>query len=135
MRMLEAAAQSPIRLVLVAQEPPPEPSERLLRTVRRFGERLPALRAQFAKHLEAPAEAEAAEEPAEPEPPEPPDTSDEPAQDADEAEPSEAPAQAEAVEEPAEAEPPEPSDASDEPAQDSEVNQEVPEAGGEVEIA
>ncbi len=74
-RMLEAAAQSPIRLVLLAQEVPPEPSEGLLRTVRRFGERLPALRAQFKNHLDSPAEddstkAAAAEEtqPPEPEP-------------------------------------------------------------------
>ena len=55
-RVLEAAAQSPIRLVLVAEEVPQEPTERLLRTVRRFGDRLPALREQFAIHLDAPAE-------------------------------------------------------------------------------
>ncbi len=69
-RMLEAAAQSPIRLVLVAASLPAEPSERLLRTVRRFGDRLPALRAQFADHLELPAESEppgALKPPAEPE--------------------------------------------------------------------
>ena len=58
-RMVEAAAQSPIRLVLAAGSLPAEPSERLLRTVRRFGDRLPALRAQFAEHLEPPAEPEA----------------------------------------------------------------------------
>ena len=72
-RMLEAAAQSPIRLVLIAASLPAEPSERLLRTVGRFGDRLPALRAQFADHLEPPAEPEASESvepPAEPEVPE-----------------------------------------------------------------
>ena len=72
-RMLEAAAQSPIRLVLIAASLPAEPSERLLRTVRRFGDRLPALRAQFADHLDPPAESEppdALEPPAEPEVPE-----------------------------------------------------------------
>ena len=64
-RMLEAAAQSPIRLVLVAESVPPDPSERLLRTVRRFGDRLPALQAQFAAHLEPAAEeAPASAEPA-----------------------------------------------------------------------
>ncbi len=65
-RMLEAAAQSPVRLVLVAGHVPQEPSERLVRTVRRFGDRLPALRAQFAAHLdppEPPAEPEASVEP------------------------------------------------------------------------
>lgn len=56
-RMLEAAAQSPIRLILAARDVPEEPSERLLRAVRRFGERLPALRAQFAEHLDPPAQA------------------------------------------------------------------------------
>lgn len=69
-RMLEAAAQSPVRLVLVAQSVPDEPSERLLRTVRRFGDRLPALQAQFAAHLEPPAEESEGAEPAtEAEPP------------------------------------------------------------------
>ena len=102
-RMLEAAAQSPIRLVLVAQEPPPEPSERLLRTVRRFGERLPALRAQFAEHL------------------------DEPAQDG--------PVQTEEAAEPGEPEAADDSDASGESVQDADANQEVPESGGEVEVA
>ncbi len=58
-RMLEAAAQSPIRLVLLAGSLPAEPSERLLRTVRRFGDRLPALRGQFAEHLEPPDEPDA----------------------------------------------------------------------------
>ena len=70
-RMLEAAAQSPIRLVLTARSLPAEPSERLLRTVRRFGDRLPALRIQFAEHLEPPVEAEpptAVEPPVEAEP-------------------------------------------------------------------
>ena len=65
-RMLEAAAQSPIRLVLVAQDLPPEPSERLLRTVRRFGERLPALRAQFGEYLDASAQVAEPEPAAEP---------------------------------------------------------------------
>ena len=116
-RMLEAAAQSPIRLVLVAQEPPPEPSERLLRTVRRFGERLPALRAQFAQHLDAPVQSEEPEEPDE-------------AEAADDAEAPVAPVQAEEPEEPAEA-----ADASGEPVQDADVNEEVLEPGGEVEVA
>ena len=125
-RMLEAAAQSPIRLVLVAQEPPPEPSERLLRTVRRFGERLPALHAQFAEHLDAPVQSEQAEEPAEPAA-------------ADDAEAPVAPVRSEQAEEPAEAAEPdasaEDSDASGEPLQDADVDQEVPEPGGEVEVA
>ncbi|MYI07453.1 MAG: hypothetical protein F4059_09120 [Gemmatimonadetes bacterium] len=120
-RMLEAAAQSPIRLVLVAQEPPPEPSERLLRTVRRFGERLPALREQFAEHLDGgPAEvAEAAAE-------EPQD--EEPAGDVEAAveEPQD--------EEPAEPAEPEASDASDDPVPDADAGQEVPEPAGEVEV-
>ena len=54
-RMLEAAAQSPVRLVLTPRSLPAEPSERLLRAVRRFGDRLPALLAEFAPHLESPA--------------------------------------------------------------------------------
>ena len=138
-RMLEAAAQSPIRLVLVAQEPPAEPSERLLRTVRRFGERLPALRAQFAEHLDAPAKAAEPEAAA---------ASEEPAAEA-------APQDAVASEEPAaEAEPeaaadPEPQGAleqhgepvetaetaagSTEPVEDADADQEVAEPGGEIE--
>ena len=143
-RMLEAAAQSPIRLVLVAQEAPPEPSERLLRTVRRFGERLPALRAQFAEHLDAPPQTDE------------PDKVEEPSGDAEAAE---VPVQTAEVEEPAEAEaaeeveaPVEPvqtaepeesaeaeaaaaSEASGEPVQDADVNQEIAEPGGEVEVA
>ena len=54
-RMLEAAAQSPVRLVLTPRSLPAEPSERLLRAVRRFGDRLPALLAEFAPHLDSPA--------------------------------------------------------------------------------
>lgn len=85
-RMLEAGAQSPVRLVLVAGHVPQEPSERLLRTVGRFGDRLPALREQFAAHLdppEPPAEPEASVDPedpaAEPEsPPAEPESSGEP---------------------------------------------------------
>ena len=157
-RMLEAAAQSPIRLVLVAQDLPPEPSERLLRTVRRFGERLPALRAQFGEHFDAPAEvgeAEPAQEPA------PEDAAEEPAEEAAEAEsveepapedaaeePTEEAAEAESVEEPAPEETGEPeaveepvpeeaadeaAQASGEPVQDADAGEEVPESGGEVE--
>ena len=109
-RMLEAATQSPIRLVLVAQDLPPEPSERLLRTVRRFGERLPALREQFGQHLDAPAQA------AEPE---------DVAEEAVEPESAEEPVPEEAAEEAAEA--------SGQTVQDADVGEEVPEPGGEVE--
>ncbi|MXZ30468.1 MAG: hypothetical protein F4Z22_06435 [Acidimicrobiia bacterium] len=124
-RMLEAAAQSPIRLVLVAHEPPSAPSERLLRAVRRFGERLPALRAQFAQHLEAPEEAEALEAAAGTEEPE------EAA--AAEAEASVAPAQAP---EPAAAtdEPPRP-EASGEAVEHADAHEEVAEPGGEAEVS
>ena len=129
-RMLEAATQSPIRLVLVAQDLPPEPSERLLRTVRRFGERLPALREQFGQHLDAPAQAaepvpeDAAEEAAEPEPagePVPEDA----AEEAVEPEPAGEPVPEEAADEAVEA--------SGRPVQDADVGEEVPEPGGEVE--
>lgn len=125
-RMLEAAAQSPIRLVLVAQDLPPEPSERLLRTVRRFGERLPALRAQFREYLDASAQV------AEPEPaaePVPEDVAEEPVE-------------PESVEEPTPEEPVEPvseeaadeaAEASGELVQDADAGEEVPESGGEVE--
>ncbi len=56
-RVLEAAAQSPVRLVLTPRSLPDEPSERLLRAVRRFGDRLPAILGEFAAHLEPPAQA------------------------------------------------------------------------------
>ena len=151
-RILEAAAQSPIRLVQVAQEQPPEPSERLLRTVRRFGERLPALRAQFAEHLEAPAPTDETAEPAEveesdeaAEAPAAPMQSDEAAEPAEveesdeasgDAEAAEAPVQTEEIEEPAaDEEPAEASEASGESVQDADVDQEVAESGGEVEVA
>ena len=126
-RMLEAAAQSPIRLVLVAQGPPPEPSERLLRTVRRFGERLPALRAQFAEHLDAPEPSAESAEPASPEQTEQPA---EPEPFAESAEPA-PPEQTEQPAEPAVAADPE---ASGEVVQDADSNQEVPEPGGQVEV-
>jgi len=120
-RMLEAAAQSPIRLVLVAEEVPPEPSEHLLRTVRRFGERLPALRAQFGEHLDAPPKV------AEPEPaPEVPAA--EPAPAAAEPESPEAQPPADTTAETVEA-----SETSGQPVQDSDAGEEVPEPGGEVE--
>ena len=135
-RMLEAAAQSPIRLVLVARDVPPEPSERLLRTVRRFGERLPALRAQFGGHLDAPPKAaepesaaaplpeDRAEEAAEPEfavEPESADVSEEAAEPAAVAEPVPEEAAGEASED------------SGQLLQDADAGEEVPEAGGEVE--
>lgn len=134
-RMLEAAAQSPVRLVLEAQEPPSEPSERLLRTVRRFGERLPALRAQFAAHLDAPPPS------TEPEVPEAPPQTTEPEAEAppptDEAE-AQAPPQTDEPEAPQptdEAEAAGDSEASGEPVRDADANQEVPESGGEVEVS
>ena len=140
-RMLEAAAQSPIRLVLVAQEPPPEPSERLLRTVRRFGERLPALRAQFAEHLDEPVQDEPVQteevpEPGEPEAADDSDASGESVQDADaNQEVPESGGGAEEAAEPGEPEAADDSDASGESVQDADANQEVPESGGEVEVA
>ena len=122
-RMLEAAAQSPIRLVLVAESVPPDPSERLLRTVRRFGDRLPALQAQFAAHLEPAAEeAPASAEPA---------TEDAAAADAEPATAVEEPKSAEPApeEEPADAEDPESSEpvAEETPAADAEPAAEVDE--------
>ena len=155
-RMLEAATQSPIRLVLVAQDLPPEPSERLLRTVRRFGERLPALREQFGQHLDAPAQAaepvpeDVAEEAAEPEPagePVPEDAAEpvpeDVAEEAVEREPAGEPVPGDAAEEaaaPEAAEEPVPEEAAGEaveasgqPVQDADVGEEVPEPGGEVE--
>ena len=161
-RMLEAAAQSPIRLVLVAQDLPPEPSERLLRTVRRFGERLPALRAQFGEHLDASAqvaepepaaepvsedvaeemaEPESVEEPtpeemAEPEPLEEP-VSDEADEEAVEPESAAEPVSEDVAEETAEPVSEEAADeaaeASGEAVQDADAGEEVPESGGEVE--
>lgn len=134
-RMLEAAAQSPIRLVLVAQDLPPEPSERLLRTVRRFGERLPALRAQFGEHFDAPAEVAEPEDAVE----EPEDAAEEPVEEAVEPEPAQEPATEDAVEPESVAEPvseeaaDEPAEASDQPVQDADAGEEVPEPGGEVE--
>ena len=143
-RMLEAAAQSPIRLVFVAQEPPAEPSERLLRTVRRFGDRLPALRAQFAEHLDAPAKAAEPEAAAPPEDEEPaaeaeaeaavPVEDEEPAV---EAEP-EAAGDPEPPEMPEETDAPEETDetaaGSGETVHDADADQEVAEPGGEVEV-
>lgn len=124
-RMLEAAAQSPIRLVLVAEELPSDPSERLLRTVRRFEDRLPALRAQFAEHLDAPAEV------AEPEAAAEPVQAEEPAEVVEVVEPvqAEEPVQ---VAEPAETV--EASDDSGEAVQDAEAGEELPEPGGEIEV-
>jgi hypothetical protein len=111
-RMLEAAAQSPVRLVLVAGDVPAEPSERLLRTVRRFGDRLPALREQFAAHLDPPAQ--------------PTGTGEDEAEDAGElAEPA-------APVEPAEAE----AGAGEPvPSADADPAEEVAEPAGEVEVA
>ena len=107
-RMLEAAAQSPVRLVLTPRSLPAEPSERLLRAVRRFGDRLPALLAEFAPHLESPASDErpaATDSPietessveAEPAPSEPPVEAESPvgAESAPVGEPSEPPVEAE----------------------------------------
>ena len=147
-RMLEAAAQSPIRLVLVAQDLPPEPSERLLRTVRRFGERLPALRAQFGEYFDVPAQVaepdsaaepvpeDVAEEAAEPESVEEP-TPEEAAEEAAEPVPedlSEETAELEAVEEPVSEEAAdEAAEASGRPVQDADAGEEVSEPGGEVE--
>ncbi|MDE0652288.1 MAG: hypothetical protein OXI26_01380 [bacterium] len=139
-RMLEAAAQSPIRLVLVAKELPPEPSERLLRTVRRFGDRLPALRAQFAEHLDAPTKADDPEEPVEPEVADEGVASEQPV----EATEIEEPVASEAAEDPGEggetadsieSAEPEPADGSAESVQDADADQEVPEPGSEVEVA
>ncbi|MXV91828.1 MAG: hypothetical protein F4121_06105 [Acidimicrobiia bacterium] len=137
-RMLEAAAQSPIRLVLVAQEVPPEPSERLLRTVRRFGERLPALRTQFGEHLDAPpkvAEPESAAEPV-PEEAAEPESAAEPrpeevAEETAEPESSEAQPLEDTTAETVEAS--EASEASGQPVQDADAGEELPEPGGEVE--
>ena len=144
-RMLEAAAQSPIRLVLVAQDLPPEPSERLLRTVRRFGERLPALREQFGEHLDVPAQAAEPESAAEPAPEDAAEETPEPASEEEPAEPETAaePAPEDAAEETAEpeavAEPAsenaagDAAQASGQTVQDADVGEEVPEPGGEVE--
>ena len=158
-RMLEAAAQSPIRLVLVAEELPPEPSERLLRTVRRFGDRLPSLRAQFGEYLDAPAQAAEPEPVAEPMAEDASEAAVEPeavaepvAEDPSEAAAEPAPVAEPAVEDPGEetAEPdsPEPqlpedtpaealetSEASGQLVQDADAGKEVPEPGGEVEDA
>ncbi|MCE2531029.1 MAG: hypothetical protein J4F44_00850 [Acidimicrobiia bacterium] len=139
-RMLEAAAQSPIRLVIVAQDLPPEPSERLLRTVRRFGERLPSLRAQFGEYLDAPVQAAEPESVAEPAVEDPSEAAAEPESVAEPA-----------VEDPSEAAEPdspevqlpedtpvealETSEASGQPVQDADAGEEVPEPGGEVEDA
>ena len=126
-RMLEAATQSPVRLVLVAGDVPEEPSERLLRTVRRFGDRLPALRAQFAAHLDPPAGAEPAEPEDAAEPAEPEDAA-EPAEPEDAAEPDEPP-EASASEDAGGAEP------SAELGDDADPAEEVVEPAGEVEVA
>ena len=116
-RMVEAAAQSPIRLVLVGGSLPSEPSERLLRTVRRFGDRLPALRAQFADHLEPPAGAES------PEVGESPSAAESP----DDAEPA-------GAESPSAAEPAGAADPSAAEVPDADSTQEIPEPAGEVEV-
>ncbi|MCE2524605.1 MAG: hypothetical protein J4F99_01280 [Acidimicrobiia bacterium] len=139
-RMLEAAAQSPIRLVLVAGSVPAEPSERLLRTVRRFGDRLPALRAQFAEHLEPAAEPEppAADAPVEAEP-EPP-AADAPAETESptEGEPSGEDPGAASVESAAQGDTPAEVAAAADPSAagvpDADVTQELPQAAGEVEV-
>ena len=144
-RMLEAAAQSPIRLVLVADELPAEPSERLLRTVRRFEDRLPALRAQFAAHLDAPAEVVEPEQ-AEAEPVAEQEAAAEPEQAAEaeqgvESEPAaeaEQDVEPEVAAEPVPAEEPaetvEASDVSGEAVQDAEAGEELPQPGGEIEV-
>ena len=123
----------------MADELPAEPSERLLRTVRRFEDRLPALRAQFAAHLDAPAEVVEPEQ-AEPEPV----AEQEAAAEAEQGVESEAAAEADqAVEpevaaEPVQAEEPaeavEASDVSGEAVQDAEAGEELPQPGGEIEV-
>ena len=140
-RMLEAAAQSPIRLVLVAGSLPAEPSERLLRTVRRFGDRLPALRAQFADQLEPPAGSEppgALDSLAEPEPPESvePPAEPEPSGDAAAAAPVDSTADAAptAVPDGAGEEAAGAADPSVDDVPDADAAQEVPQPTGEVEV-